>query len=108
MLSDDLNQQVCLDGKLLLRGTEVLFISVGSPYLLWLKGLILLSYMLQGKLDHTKHWSDLFICHILIFMHVTPLTFLTQYLKRTGRKNIFSSAISSMFPVQQSPKEGWL
>lgn len=47
MLSDDLNKQVCLDGKLLLRETELLFISVGSAYLLWLKGWILLSYMIQ-------------------------------------------------------------
>lgn len=72
-----------------LRETELLFISVGSAYLLWLKGLILLSYMTQGKLDHAKHWSDWFIGHILIFMHVGPLTFLTQYIKTTGRKNIF-------------------
>lgn len=75
--------------KLLLRETELLFISVRSTYLLWLKGLILLSYMIQGKLDHAKHWSNLFIGHILTFMHVGPLTFLTQYIKTTGRKNIF-------------------
>lgn len=46
--------------------------------------------MIQGKLDHTKHWSDLFIGRILILMHVGPMIFLAQYIKTTGRKNVFS------------------